>query len=270
MRTGKAGRSTPKATAKRGGGIAAGDGEAEGRRLRVLLVGFSPVLRAGLLSMVATDERLAVSGVVADAPEALDWMGRAGAAGNQVEVVLIAGRAPKWNGIEATQRITGAFPDAAVLVLSEEAKDPQVIAAIHAGAGGFLLLAGMLPGVLLESIHRVVEGGIQMKTSVLRRAVDAFLSKSSERSAGSQARVTRMTAAARLTAREVEVLRLMAEGESNQSVAEGLGITLNTVKKHVRNIVDKLKARSRTHAAIQGAQAGMRAPVVVLIPPKAR
>ena len=109
----------------------------------------------------------------------------------------------------------------------------------------------MEPQVLLESIHRVVEGGTQMRTALLHAAVENLLQN------GRKTLAERTAEAAHLTVREVDVLRLLGNGDSNRIIAETLGITLDTAKKHVRNIIDKLEANSRTHAAIIAAQAGI-------------
>ena len=109
----------------------------------------------------------------------------------------------------------------------------------------------MTPELLLQSIHRVVEGGMQMKTELLHTAVENLILN------GRKTIAERTAEAAHLTAREVDVLRLMGNGDSNKIIAESLGITLDTTKKHVRNVIDKMEARSRTHASIIAAQAGL-------------
>lgn len=155
------------------------------------------------------------------------------------------------DGVQETRRIKDEFPEIAVLVLTENLNDSYVIDAIHAGAGGYIFLGDMSPEVLLQSIHRVVEGGTQMKTALLRAAVENLLQN------GRKTLAERTAEAAHLTEREVDVLRLMGNGDSNKIIAETLGITLDTTKKHVRNVIDKMQARSRTHAAIIAAQAGI-------------
>jgi DNA-binding NarL/FixJ family response regulator len=143
------------------------------------------------------------------------------------------------------------FPEIAVLVLTESLNDSFVIDAIHAGAGGYIFLKDMTPEVLLQSIHHVIEGVTQMKTELLHTAVENLIQN------GRKTLAERTTESAHLTEREVDILRLMGNGDSNKAMAETLGITLDTVKKHVRNVIDKLQARSRTHAAIIAAQAGI-------------
>jgi len=97
----------------------------------------------------------------------------------------------------------------------------------------------------------VVDGGMQMKTELLHTAVENLIQN------GRKTLAERTAEAAHLTEREVDVLRLMGNGDSNKIIADTLGITLDTAKKHVRNVIDKMQARSRTHAAIIAAQAGI-------------
>ena len=152
---------------------------------------------------------------------------------------------------QATRLVKDMFLEIAVLVLTESLNDSFVIDAIHAGAGGYIFLKDMTPEVLLQSIHHVIEGVTQMKTELLHTAVENLIQN------GRKTLAERTTEAAHLTEREVDILRLMGNGDSNKVMAETLGITLDTVKKHVRNVIDKLQARSRTHAAIIAAQAGI-------------
>jgi DNA-binding NarL/FixJ family response regulator len=137
------------------------------------------------------------------------------------------------------------------MVLTENINDSYVIDAIHAGAGGYIFLKDMSPEVLMKSIYRVIEGGMQMKTELLHTAVENLLQN------GRKTLAEHTAEAAHLTEREVDVLRLMGNGDSNKIIADTLGITLDTTKKHVRNVIDKMQAHSRTHAAIIAAQAGI-------------
>lgn len=219
--------------------------------LGVVIVDFSPVVRAGIEAILARDQTIELIGVAPDAEQALLLLGKARAEGHVVSVVLTETRTSTLDGVQVTRLIKEQFPEVAVLVLTEHANDTHVIDAIHAGAGGYIFLNDMAPGILLKSIHQVVEGGTQMKTALLRTAVDTLLQN------GRRTLAQRTTEAAHLTEREVDVLRLMGNGDSNKVIGEALGITLDTVKKHVRNVIDKLQAGSRTHAAIIAAQAGI-------------
>jgi DNA-binding NarL/FixJ family response regulator len=219
--------------------------------LRVLSIGFSPVVREGLQAILSKDEKIEVLGDVPDGPQALELVRRSFERGRPVSVVLTETRNGKIDGVQATRLIKEAYPEIAVLVLTENLNDSYVIDAIHAGAGGYIFLKDMTAEMLLHSIHRVVEGGTQMSTALLHTAVENLIQN------GRKTLAERTTEAAHLTEREVDVLRLMGNGDSNKIISATLGITLDTTKKHVRNVIDKMQARSRTHAAIIAAQAGI-------------
>jgi DNA-binding NarL/FixJ family response regulator len=229
--------------------MAAKQGEPE--NLGVLMIDFSPVVREGLQAILAKDKRIDLIGDALDGTEALLFIKRSRERGRSVNVVLTETRNGKTDGVQATRLIKDEFPEIAVLVLTENLNDSYVIDAIHAGAGGYIFLKDMSPEMLLQSIHRVVEGGTQMSTVLLHTAVENLIQN------GRKTLAERTAEAAHLTAREVDVLRLMGNGDSNKTIGEILGITMDTTKKHVRNVIDKMQARSRTHAAIIAAQAGL-------------
>ncbi len=216
-------------------------------------------------SILAKDDGIGVMGHCQDGGEALLQIQRLSARGQPIDVVLTETRNSHVDGVQATRLIKGQFPDVAVLVLTELDNDSNVIDVIHAGAGGYIFLKEMTPQTLLDSVHRVVEGGTQMKVELLRKAVDALIQN------GRKTLAERTAEAANLTPREVDVLRLMGNGDTNKSIAENLSISLDTVKKHSQNIISKLGARSRTHAAIIAAQAGIvGSPVALLVPSEVR
>jgi DNA-binding NarL/FixJ family response regulator len=225
--------------------------ENQNKKLGVLLIGFSPVIRQGLQSILSKDAGIEVIQDALDEAEPILRIKRASDRGRPVSVVLTESRNGKVDGVQVTRLIKDKFPDIAVLVLTENLNDSYVIDAIHAGAGGYIFLHDMSPEMLLQSIHQVVQGGTQMTTSLLRTAVENLIQN------GRKTIAERTTEAAHLTGREVDVLRLMGNGDSNKIIAETLNITLDTTKKHVRNVIDKMQARSRTHAAIIAAQAGI-------------
>ena len=223
----------------------------EPKNLGVLMIDFSPVVREGLQAILAKDEGIEVIGDAPDGHQALLDIKRTRDRGRTVNVVLTETRNGEVDGVQATRLIKDEFPEIAVLVLTENLNDSYVIDAIHAGAGGYIFLKDMSPEMLLQSVHRVVEGGTQMKTALLHTAVENLIQN------GRKSLAERTAEAAHLTEREVDVLRLMGNGDSNKIISETLGITLDTTKKHVRNVIDKMQARSRTHAAIIAAQAGI-------------
>ena len=223
----------------------------EPKNLGVLLIDFNPVVREGLQAILAKDEGIEVIGDAPDGHEALLHIKRACDRGQPVQVVLTETRNGKVDGVQATRLIKDKFPEIAVLVLTENPNDCYVIDAIHAGAGGYIFLKDMSPEMLLQSVHRVVEGGTQMQTVLLRTAVENLIQN------GRKTLAERTAESAHLTEREVDVLRLLGHGDSNNAISATLGITLDTTKKHVRNVIAKMQARSRTHAAIIAARAGI-------------
>lgn len=223
----------------------------EQNKLGVLLINFSPVVQAGLQAILAKDERIKMAGHVADEQQAIQFIKEATGRLQPVHVVLTETKSATIDGVLATRLIKKEFPDIAVLVLTENLNDSYVIDAIHAGAGGYIFLKDMTPEMLIQSIYGVVDGGAQMTTALLRTAVESLIQN------GRRTLAERTTDAAHLTEREVDVLRLMGNGDSNKIIAETLGISLDTTKKHVRNVIEKMQARSRTHASIIAAQAGI-------------
>jgi DNA-binding NarL/FixJ family response regulator len=225
--------------------------QGETKTLGVLMIDFSPVVREGLQAILAKDAEIEFRGDAPDGHQALLQIKRERDLGRPVKVVLTETCNGKVDGVQAIRLIKDEFPEIAVLVLTENLNDSYVIDAIHAGAGGYMFLKDMSPASLLQSIHRVVEGGTQMKTDLLHTAVENLIQN------GRKTLAERTADAAHLTEREVDVLRLLGNGDSNKIIAETLGITMDTAKKHVRNVIDKMEARSRTHAAIIAAQAGI-------------
>ena len=212
--------------------------EHQRKTLGVLMIGFSPVVREGLQAILAKDaEMLRMS---------IGLSSISGRPGPGTVCQRSVDRNPeRRHGRRANyQAYQRRIPADGYLVLTDNLNDFYVIDAIHAGAGGYIFLHDVAPEELLQSIHRVVEGGTQMKAVLLRTAVENLIQN------GRKTLAERTAEAAHLTGREVDVLRLMGNGDSNKSIAETLGITLDTAKKHVRNVIDKMQARSRTHASI--------------------
>ena len=225
--------------------------QTEPETLGVLMIDFSPVVKEGLQSILTKDTGIKLIGDAPDEHQAIHSIKQASIQGQPVKVVLTETRTDKLDGVQAVKLIKETFPEIVCLVLTENPNDSYVIDAIHAGAGGYIFLNDTVPETLLQNIHRVADGCTQIKTELLQTAVDNLIQN------GRKTLAERTTEAAHLTAREVDVLRLMANGDSNKQIALTLGITLDTTKKHVRNVIDKLQARSRTHAAIIAAQAGI-------------
>jgi DNA-binding NarL/FixJ family response regulator len=226
-------------------------GRAELKTVRVLMIDFNPVVREGLRAILVMDYGIELVPDAVDADQALLQLKQASNQGQPIHVVLTETWTSTFDGIQATRLIKEQFPEVAVLVLTENMNDSYVIDAIHAGAGGYILLKYIAPEELLQAIHRAVEGGMQMKRELLHTSMENLIQN------GRKTVAERTTAAAHLTDREVDVLKLLGHGDSNSAISTTLGITLNTTKKHVRNVIKKLEGRSRTHVAIIAAQAGI-------------
>ncbi len=219
--------------------------------INILLIGFNPVVQAGLRSILAMDESINVIRLAEDADDAVLQMKDAAAEEHPVDVVITPTSNNSVNCVKAMRLIKDEFPEAATLVISDNDSDSNLIDAIHAGADGYVFLSNLSADILPQHIHGVLEGNSQIKASLLRNAVDSLLQN------GRKTIAERTTEAARLTEREVDVLRLMGNGYSNKEICAGLEISQDTAKKHVRNIISKLGAHSRVHACIIAAQAGI-------------
>ena len=221
------------------------------KSLNVLLVGFSPVIRDGLKSFLATDQNIKLVENAANEEQSLLRIRQSNQQGWSIDVVLMETRTTRYDGIKVTKLIKDEFPEVVILVLTENSNDSNIIDAIHAGASGYIFLNDMTPEALIKCIWDVLEGGAQINAKLLKAAVDDLLQN------GRKTLAERTAEAAHLTEREVDVVRLLGNGQSNKQISESLGITLDTTKKHVRNIIDKLQAHGRTHAALIAAQTGI-------------
>ncbi|GAA1678460.1 response regulator transcription factor [Kribbella yunnanensis] len=196
--------------------------------IRVLVADDQQVVREGLVALLELIDGIEVTGAAANGAEAVDLVAR----GN-VDVVLMDLRMPVLDGVDATARITAEFPDVAVLVLTTYADDASIATALRAGARGYLTKdAGRVEiGAALRS---TAAGQSTFDPEVTRKLV-AGLAPEPPTTDG-------------LTARETEVLRLIARGLSNSEIAQRLFISEATVKTHINNTFAKIGARHRAEA----------------------
>jgi two-component system NarL family response regulator len=204
-------------------------------RIRVLIVDDHPLVREGLRAVLDLLPDLEVAGEAADGEEAI----RKFAALNP-DVTVMDLRLPKCSGLEACKEIRKSDPSARILALTSSNEGIDVKAALAAGASGFLLKGSSGPQVA-ESIRRVHRG----ETPISPEALSSLVQQDPT------------PAHAPLTARELEILDLVARGLRNQEIADQLSVALGTVKVHVNNILDKLGARDRTEAAMLALKKGM-------------
>ena len=163
------------------------------------------------------------------------------------DVILMDIRMPKIDGVEATRRIVDSGSRARVLVLTTFDLDEYVYAAISAGASGFLL-KDVEPGPLVDAIRVVAAGNSLFGPAATQRLLDRFAPPPSE---------TATTRLDQLTEREREILKLMAQGNSNAELAQQLYLSEATVKTHVSAILRKLAVRDRVQAVIAAYEAGL-------------
>jgi NarL family two-component system response regulator LiaR len=208
--------------------------------IRILITDDHVVVRRGTQALLATEPEIEVVGEAKNGEEAV-----AKALQLQPDVILMDLEMPIMDGIEAIRRITASRPDARVLVLTSFATDDKVFPAIKAGALGYLLKDSS-PDELVRAIRQVYRGESSLHPTIARKLLQ-------EMSRPSQKPPTEDP----LTDREVEVLKLVAQGRSNQDIADELVISEATVRTHVSNILGKLHLASRTQAALYALKEGL-------------
>jgi DNA-binding NarL/FixJ family response regulator len=212
--------------------------------IRVVLADDDALLRAGVAVVLGSTDDITVVGQAADGIEAVALC-RALAP----DVVLMDVRMPGVDGIEATRRIVAAGSPARILVLTTFHHDEYVWGALRAGAAGFLLKRAS-PERLIDAVHIVSTGDALLDPAVTRDLVAYFVS-------GATATTPTDPRLARLSGREVEVLRLIGEGHNNAELADLLGIAESTAKTHVKRILAKIDARDRAQAVVIAYQSGL-------------
>jgi NarL family two-component system response regulator LiaR len=210
------------------------------KMIRVLVVDDHVVVRQGIRALLATETDIEVVGEAENGREAV-----AEAEGLQPDVILMDLVMPEMDGIEAIGRITARQPEARILVLTSFAADDKVFPAIKAGALGYLLKDSS-PEDLVAAIHQVHRGESSLHPTIARKLLQE-LSQPPDKPPTLDP----------LTEREVEVLKLVAQGRSNQEIAEALVISEATARTHVSNILHKLHLASRTQAALYALREGL-------------
>ena len=215
--------------------------------IRLLLVDDQRLMRDGLKLLLELEPDMVVAAEAADGQEALEAYARV-----LPDVVLMDIRMPGMDGVEATRRIRARWPDAKIIILTTFDDDEYVFEGLRAGAVGYLLKA-VSGEELARAIRTVAAGGALIDPSVTRKVVEAFTRMKPPTPSPSPS-----TALVEpLTERELEVLRLLAEGLSNREIATRLYLAEGTVKNYVSSILGKLGARDRTQAALRARELGL-------------
>ena len=205
--------------------------------IRVFLADDQVMVRAGLRSLLEGEPDLQVIGEAGDGEQAI-----AGVRRLHPDVVLMDIRMPKLDGLAATRALVAEDTPTRILILTTYDLDGYVFEALRAGASGFMLKDAPVEQ-LVEAIHVLAAGDALLAPAVTRRVIEAFVAMP-EPSAPPPDRLEG------LTAREVEVLRLLAQGRSNADIAAELIVSAATAKTHVSNILTKLRLRDRIQAVI--------------------
>jgi len=200
--------------------------------IRILAVDDHVLLRDGIAALVAGQSDMRLVGQASNGREAIQQFRT-----HRPDVTLMDLQMPEMNGLDATIAIRGEFPEARIIVLTTYTGDVQVLRALKAGARAYLL-KNLLHKELLETIRAVHAG---------KKTVSPEVSFQLAEHATDDA----------LTPAEVRVLRLIAEGNANKEIAAQLSVSEETVKGQVRNILSKLGANDRTHAAMIGLKRGI-------------
>lgn len=200
--------------------------------IRILTVDDHPLFRNGIAALLATQPDMNLVAEASNGREAVQQF-RA----HRPDITLMDLQMPEMNGLEALMAIRGEFPEARVIMLTTYSGDVQVMRSMQVGARAYLL-KNLLDKELLGTIRAVHAG---------KKALSAEASYELAEHATDEA----------LTAAEVEVLRLIAAGNANKQIAAQLSITEETVKGRIKNILSKLGANDRTHAAMIGVRRGI-------------
>jgi RNA polymerase sigma factor (sigma-70 family) len=200
--------------------------------IRILSVDDHAVIREGIAALLGRQSDMELIAEASNGREAVELFRK-----HHPDVTLMDLQMPEMNGIDALSAIRGEFPDARVIVLTSYAGDVQISRALRAGARAYLL-KDMLRKELLETIRAVHAGQKRLSAEIAAEIAEHALEDT-------------------LTPREMDVLRLIAVGNANREIAAQFGLSEETVKSHVKNILAKLGANDRTHAVTIGLKRGI-------------
>lgn len=210
--------------------------------IKVLVADDHKLFRQGLISLMKTREDFVE--IVGEAETGEDAVKMAEEL--RPDVILLDIYMPEMDGLQAAKEIRARFPEIAIVMLTSSERDGHLYEAVKLGVAGYLLKS-LDANELFDLLNGVVRGEIAMTRSMAGQMLKAVANRAVDSERGEQA----------LTERELFVLRLVASGASNIEIAETLSISVNTVKSHLKNILDKLQLENRTQAATYAIKHGL-------------
>ncbi len=215
--------------------------------INVLICDDQEVVRKGLNIILSHSEGIAVTGLARDGEEALQMV-----KAQPPHVVLMDLKMPRLNGIHATRRICTAFPDVKVVILTTYDGDEWVFDAVRAGASGYLLKDASSEEIV-AAIQDAANGRVRLDPHIAAKVLEAF-NRLDHAPIQPQADDPAFET---LTERELSILRLMAQGQTNQEIAAALFLAPGTVKNNVSSIINKLHTNDRTQAVLAALRRGI-------------
>ncbi|MEL6398118.1 MAG: response regulator transcription factor [Cyanobacteria bacterium J06607_6] len=212
-------------------------------KIRILLVDDQYLIREGIASLLELEAAVEVVGIAGNGQEAI-----AQALKLKPHIILMDVRMPEMSGVEATAQIRQALPTCQIIMLTTFDDEEFIVQSLLAGACGYLM-KDIPPQDLIQAIKLAHAGVYQLAPEVAGKLIGALKSN--------QASVTKPPIETPLTARELEVLKLLAKGTTNKGIAQALYVSEGTVKNHVSNILMRLDLRDRTQAAIYAVENGL-------------
>ncbi len=211
-------------------------------RIRALVVDDHPLFRRGLIGTLSDDETIEVVGEASDGLQGVEK-----AKELNPDVILMDLFMPRCGGVDAIKVLQVEMPQVNVVILTVSEKEADLFSAIEAGAKGYIL-KDVEPEELLHAVNHIAKGGVIVSPSMASKMLTQF-------KAGKELRQDEQSTG--LSQREREVLQLVAQGASNKDIANALFLSENTVKTHLRNIMEKLHLQSRSQAAAYAVRKGL-------------
>jgi len=208
--------------------------------IRILIVDDHTIVRDGLIALINAEPGMLVVGVGADGVEAVEK-----ARALNPDVILLDLIMPRKDGVQATAEIKKENPAARILILTSFAEDHQVFSAIRAGAIGYLM-KDTSSDDLIQAIRDVYQNRPALQPAIARKLMHDIQNQPDQAASENN-----------LTDREIEILQMVAQGRTNQQIADALFLSERTVRTHITNILAKLRLENRTQAALYALRQGI-------------